>query len=1234
MYKKALSLMLTGTLIVGLLAVDMSPQFSYAETIGDEGIATSSNGKRDDDKEDGSDEEVGIASNSNASRKEQDEEDVTVATSSNTTVATDSNATVATGSEAEQRIMDFSKVIKDISLLKQEDYSVVSKENPIYSDESLVLRFEYKLKSSVKKDLSEGKDIVYEYQLPDDVLNLIGNYSALVGETFSDAPDSEALGYIGEFSDNGLINITLLASEGYDVLEKYLDIPINIHCGKNDIPNKLIIPIGRSKKATISIFMQYGFEYEETIGDVTIYIFAEDGVLPENTRVSISKVDSVGGKKIEDIISEKLDDYNVIDAFDISLSVDGKEIQPNDKVKITLYSSKEEGGLKSSEIFHIDDDGLEILDTSIDSIGNITFDAEHFSIFGIARNSAPIITITPTDDLHRIVNKNVSMSIYSNGDFDYIDDVSISAKAITPNSEFNINVNRLVENSTHDTYKMIINVNTYATQENSRYNYYSNDYINDNIREYNCIGFGAGVGIDDSGHCSIGHMNYGDAKGDILVEVFVLETETSDEYAQLYGKKLFSEWFIIENGTQGIERWNFPHTKSYWGEYGLNNYNTNQKYIDMLIKNEELNNIKSIKKKYMGDWNGSCSGMALSALSFNYDKLTPNLYDAGAQSVSEIHFSKEVHDLINYYHLLQYKSDFVGYINNMCSRSDLDLIREIEEAVSKGERVAVLFNYTYGISEGLHKGGHVVILYGDIEQNDGSDKFKYKGETYDKRIKMYDCNDWNGSSDTALLYKNYGRGIKYCFKDKISYNKSRIKVKISAIYNDIDFINKYNPENVGIALMDNNINDLAHIRTNIDTFTISNGDESSEICGSNMSNEGNLKTSLYFDFNDTLDGNPDSDINVIYPYNQVKYNISSDKKTDGYVSMLYSDYLNEINGSNLMDISFYNNGSVNLNMDKGDYEIFHVDNNSDLDTISISGEGANYVATEKINANDLILESDSLRNVTISLVDEFETERTINVSTLDKYLKLEKDKNDSDIYNILSSKDKYNFNTIISSTGYVHIISFDILQDDVNIKLGENYILETEIRPANADNLNLIWESSDNNVVTVKDGIIKAIGIGQCVVTATTEDGSYIDECFINVAGDNNTDKVTNGDSDGTNYGTEKISSTSTVPETTGSWIFENNIWYFVNQYGIKYKNTWIYKNGKWFFVDEEGKMIVGWYQANSLWYYFDPMTGAMKTGWIKLEDEWYYLREDGVLLVNTTTPDGYHVNEKGEWIQ
>lgn len=380
MYKKALSLMLTGALVVSLLAVDMSPQFSYAETIGDEGIATSSNGKRDDDKENGSDGEVWIASNSNASRKEQDEEDVTVATSSNATVATDSNATVATGSEAEQRIMDFSKVIKKTSLLKQEDYSVVSKENPIYSDESLVLRFEYKLKSSVKKDLSEGNDIVYEYQLPDDVLNLIGNYSALVGETFSDAPDSEALGYIGEFYGDGQIKITLLSADDVDDLDKYIDIPLAINCARENLPDKVSFMVGNIKRITVSLY--WGFDYEETIDGITIHITASNGILPKNVEVRIIKVNQ--DNELEKVLRDSIEGFKKDEtvAFDISFWDGNDEIQiENGKVNVSFICPKLSVDGETT-VFHIDDDqNLELIPSRQESDG-ISFEADHFSVYG------------------------------------------------------------------------------------------------------------------------------------------------------------------------------------------------------------------------------------------------------------------------------------------------------------------------------------------------------------------------------------------------------------------------------------------------------------------------------------------------------------------------------------------------------------------------------------------------------------------------------------------------------------------------------------------------------------------------------------------------------------------------------------------------------------------------------------------------------------------------------------
>ena len=53
MYKKLVSLLLVCAIVTGCLTVgDLSPKFSYANTIGEESVATSSNAKRNKDKDD------------------------------------------------------------------------------------------------------------------------------------------------------------------------------------------------------------------------------------------------------------------------------------------------------------------------------------------------------------------------------------------------------------------------------------------------------------------------------------------------------------------------------------------------------------------------------------------------------------------------------------------------------------------------------------------------------------------------------------------------------------------------------------------------------------------------------------------------------------------------------------------------------------------------------------------------------------------------------------------------------------------------------------------------------------------------------------------------------------------------------------------------------------------------------------------------------------------------------
>lgn len=60
--------------------------------------------------------------------------------------------------------------------------------------------------------------------------------------------------------------------------------------------------------------------------------------------------------------------------------------------------------------------------------------------------------------------------------------------------------------------------------------------------------------------------------------------------------------------------------------------------------------------------------------------------------------------------------------------------------------------------------------------------------------------------------------------------------------------------------------------------------------------------------------------------------------------------------------------------------------------------------------------------------------------------------------------------------------------------------------------------------------------------------------------------------------------------------------------------------------------MITGWYHAaDGGWYYLRPSFGGMKKNtWLQDNGKWYYLGDDGKMLTDTVTPDGYHVGADG----
>lgn len=76
-------------------------------------------------------------------------------------------------------------------------------------------------------------------------------------------------------------------------------------------------------------------------------------------------------------------------------------------------------------------------------------------------------------------------------------------------------------------------------------------------------------------------------------------------------------------------------------------------------------------------------------------------------------------------------------------------------------------------------------------------------------------------------------------------------------------------------------------------------------------------------------------------------------------------------------------------------------------------------------------------------------------------------------------------------------IIFDRSQIELNI--GESAEIIASIVPSNASDKRIKWESADDEIATVKNGIVTAVEGGSTKITATTQDGGFIAVCYVTV---------------------------------------------------------------------------------------------------------------------------------------
>ena len=80
---------------------------------------------------------------------------------------------------------------------------------------------------------------------------------------------------------------------------------------------------------------------------------------------------------------------------------------------------------------------------------------------------------------------------------------------------------------------------------------------------------------------------------------------------------------------------------------------------------------------------------------------------------------------------------------------------------------------------------------------------------------------------------------------------------------------------------------------------------------------------------------------------------------------------------------------------------------------------------------------------------------------------------------------------------YTNAVSLD--KNTIEMNVGQTETLIATVSPADATNNTIEWSSSDENVVTVEDGIVTAASPGTATITVTTQDGGYTDSCIVTV---------------------------------------------------------------------------------------------------------------------------------------
>lgn len=86
-----------------------------------------------------------------------------------------------------------------------------------------------------------------------------------------------------------------------------------------------------------------------------------------------------------------------------------------------------------------------------------------------------------------------------------------------------------------------------------------------------------------------------------------------------------------------------------------------------------------------------------------------------------------------------------------------------------------------------------------------------------------------------------------------------------------------------------------------------------------------------------------------------------------------------------------------------------------------------------------------------------------------------------------------------SAPEQVAVTGMTLEKKSIEVEKGKTETINAIIAPENATRKGITWTSSDTNVATVTNGVVKGISAGTATITATTKDGNFTDTCEVTV---------------------------------------------------------------------------------------------------------------------------------------